>query len=231
MKNKFSITTVVSLLLISVLFNVIIFLCYPEDVFDTASFWLVWIFTFPINLIFASAVSLYAGAKNKDTAVRVPPVIHISGIFTLIYFAVGGILMLIEFDSVTFPLIAELVITIVYIVLLMFVLTGVGYIEKSQEYTKQKVTYIRLLEADIKSVYSYVTNDEIKQKLEKLAEKVRFSDPMSHPSLAECENQIEKNVAYIVATVKMDGGSDISKIITDVEALIDYRNDRCKLLK
>ena len=231
MKNKFSLTTVVSLLLISALFNVIIFLCYPDDLFYTTAFWLVWAFTFPVNIIFASGIAFYCGAKNKDAAVRVPPVAPIAGIFTPIYLVVGGIMMLIEFDSITFPLILELVITVAYIVILMVMLTGVGYIEKNQAYTKQKVTYIRLLEADVKSVYAYVANDDTKKKLEKLAEKIRFSDPMSHPSLADCESQIEKTVAYIVATLRVDGGADVSKNITDVEALIDYRNDRCKILK
>ena len=216
--------------MVSILLNVIIFLCYPENVFDTVSFWMVWAFTFPLNLIFASSAVFYVGAK-KDVAVRVPSIIPAVSVFTVIYLVIGGIFMLIEFDSVIFPLIVELIITVAYIVVALFLLSGVGYIEKSQNYTKQKVIYIRLLEADVKSVLSFVANDETKKKLEDLAEKIRFSDPMSHTSLADCESEIQKNVMYIVAAIRSDGGADISGQIASVEALIDYRNERCKILK
>ena len=74
-------------------------------------------------------------------------------------------------------------------------------------------------------------NGERLSLLKKLAEKIRFSDPMSHESLSSCEKEIEEAVRYIVATLRADPDADVSKKISEVQALLEYRNDRCKILK
>lgn len=231
MKNKFSIFTILSLLLISILLNVIVFTCYSEEAFELSSFWTVWIFTFPVNFILATMATLYVGVKNKDFSVRFPPVMYVISLFSLAYFVMGMWLMAIASDATTLPLILELALTFIYIIILVFVVFGIGYIEASRKYTKKKIMYIGLLESDVKSVISYAKNEGLKKDLEKLAEKIRFSDPMSHPSLGDCEEEISRAVALIVAAVKSNGNADISSKINEVETLIDFRNSRCRLLK
>jgi hypothetical protein len=87
------------------------------------------------------------------------------------------------------------------------------------------------MRADIENCLVYATDENTKAQLVKLAEKIRFSDPMSHDSLANCEKELEEAILLISSTLKADGSADVSNHIKRAEALIDYRNQRCILLK
>ena len=69
------------------------------------------------------------------------------------------------------------------------------------------------------------TNAEIKSMLMKLAEKIRFSDPMSSEKLVDLEKTISNKAAELkIAENKMT-------IITELDSLITERNKRVKMLK
>lgn len=231
MKHKFALIIIISALLIAVALNAVLYLIMPERFLASPAFSIVWIFTFPVNLLLTGASTLYVSVKNKDSAVRFPPVMSICCLFSILYFAVGCKLMTIPFLTANVPLAVEIVITTLYVIFLLSVFFGVGYIETVQGYTKKKVQYIGLLEADVKSTLSYVTNPQTRSDLEALAEKIRFSDPMSHESLAGCETEISRAVSNIVSAVRTDPDADVSGDIAKIRTLLDYRNDRCRLLK
>ncbi len=230
MKSKFAIATLSSLLIIAVVLNIVIFLLVPEEIIALGSFKVVWIFTFPVNFIMAFIAVVYVSKKNSDVVLRVPPIMYITYAFAFAYFAVGTKLMSVHFDSVKIPLAIMLVIFAAHVIVFLFATLGVGYMASNQYRTQKKIIYIRLLEADLNNAAS-VCEGENKEKLLKLAEKIRFSDPMSHDMLANCEAEIEEAVRYVVATVKAEPTADVSKKISEIESLLVYRNERCKLLK
>ena len=231
MKSKFATATIISLLLIALALNVLIFMLAPDGVLELGSFWVVWTFTFPINFLMAMFAVWFATKKSTEAIVRIPTIMYVTYVFAAIYFAVGTKLMIVHWDSVKIPLAIEIVITIAYIIAFTFMALSVGYMEATQGRMKKKLMYIGLLETDVKSTLAFVSDADTKARLQKLAEKIRFSDPMSHDSLASCEQEIETLVRYVVATLRADGTADVSKKITEIEALIDYRNERCKILK
>ena len=60
---------------------------------------------------------------------------------------------------------------------------------------------------------------------EQLAEKIRFSDPMSNEQLAVLEDKIS------LAVENLKSSDDKMKIIEDLNLLLDERNRKCKILK
>lgn len=64
-----------------------------------------------------------------------------------------------------------------------------------------------------------------KEQLEQLAEKIRFSDPMSNEQLAVLEDKIS------LAVENLKSSDDKMKIIEDLNLLLDERNRKCKILK
>ena len=69
------------------------------------------------------------------------------------------------------------------------------------------------------------TDAETKAALKKLAEKVRFSDPMSHEMLGELESRISAKVE------EMKTATDKKALIEEVATLLTERNKKCKILK
>ena len=65
----------------------------------------------------------------------------------------------------------------------------------------------------------------IKAELAKLAEKIRFSDPVSSDALAEIETEIANKIKEI------ETSKDKLAIIAVTTALVEERNKKAKILK
>ena len=93
-----------------------------------------------------------------------------------------------------------------------------------QRYRK-KVFYIRELQADVELLADNESDAAVKTVLTHLAEKIRFSDPMSNEQLADLENKISVKVMELKTAVNK------VEIITELTSLLDERNKKCKNLK
>ena len=98
-------------------------------------------------------------------------------------------------------------------------------IERVENKVNTKVSYIRNMQTEVEMLAEIETNLEVKEKLKELAEKIRFSDPMSNEKLQALENNIAEEI-------KAFGRSeDKIKSIEKIETLVTQRNKMCKNLK
>lgn len=102
---------------------------------------------------------------------------------------------------------------------------GAKEIGRVDEKVKIKRYFIESLQVDIEMLAESESDSEIKTALKKLAEKVRFSDPMSHEMLGELESRISAKVEELkIAT-------DKKALIAAIDLLLLERNKKCKILK
>ena len=102
-----------------------------------------------------------------------------------------------------------------------------GKIDKSEQYTAEKVIFIKQLKLKLESIE---TDDvELAKKIKELAEDVRFSDQMSHSKLAEIESELDSVVDALI-----ESASDIenaSALCGKAAKLLKTRNEHCKMYK
>ena len=98
-------------------------------------------------------------------------------------------------------------------------------INRVEEKVNQKVFYIRELQADVEILAEQEQNPEIKTSLTRLAEKIRYSDPMSNVALADLEARIREKVTALRTT------DHKLEIITELDLLLAERNRKAKILK
>lgn len=235
MYKKLTVFSFLPSIVICVLLNLILFFTVPAYRLASPVFWIAWVFTFPVNIGIAVPVWIFAHkkatARREDTITYLPLITYIIWIATGLYLVSGVALM---YAPVLSPIVAILVdgiITCVYGLALYYAFFVANRISDSQTETKQKVQYIRLLQSDLESCFYNVKDEELLSKLRSLSEKIRFSDPMSHPSLADCEAELSVAVKMIVRKVNSSDVSDIEVDISKANSLLDYRNDRCRVLK
>ncbi|MBO5701046.1 MAG: hypothetical protein J6S71_01275 [Clostridia bacterium] len=235
MKKKLTFFSFIPSIIICVILNVILFLTVPSLRLASPVFWIAWTFTFPINITIAVLIWIYIHTKkmtrNEDTITYLPLVTYIILIATGVYLVSGIALM---YPPVKFPIVAVLVdgiITCIYGLALYYAFFIANRISDTQKETKQEILYIRLLQSDLESCFYNVKDEALLSKLRKLSEQIRFSDPISHPSLDDCEAEISKAVKIIVRKACASEFSDIEEDITKASSLLEYRNSRCKLLK
>lgn len=220
MKNKK--TAYLILAIAFVVFNVIALVIPVER---TASFWITYAFT---NIAFVIQPVIWpVSFKNADTLKAKflgIPIIHIGIVYL--------ILQLVAFAVICITPVESWLSVVIGIVLLGFTLIGVvaasfskKVISDTDAKVKGKVTYIKALQAEMELIADAEKDPVIKTELQKLAEAIRYSDPMSDHSLADIEKAIYEKVS------ELKSAGDKTQLISAISNLIAERNKKCKLLK
>lgn len=205
------------------LLNVIAF-SVPTD--KTATFWITYAFTviaFAVQVgIWQIAFKSNAGLKSKFLGI---PIISV-GIIYLVAQIIAFTVFLI------FPVIASWIAVIVCAVIFglsatALIGTEVGRkeIDRVEGKVGKGVFYIKSLQADIELLAMSEADDGTKERLIKLAQMIRFSDPMSSDKLSDIEAKISGKVA------ELRNAENKSELIEEIELLLTERNKKAKLLK
>ena len=186
-----------------VLFNVVAF-TIPSD--KTSTFWIAYVFTV---VAFASQILIWKLAfKGTDTLKSKflgIPLISVGFTYLIVQIIAFSIFM-------AFPLAPSWVVIVVCALILgisaiclIGTETGREEISHVEGKVEKKVFYIKSLQVDIEMLASAETDADTKTALTKLAEKIRFSDPMSNEALADLEAEIADKVKELkTAETKME---------------------------
>ena len=221
--KKNNLMSYLALGIVFALFNVIAFVI-PTD--KTTTFWTAYAFSV---VAFAVQIPLWKIALGKKDTLKSKflgiPVIHVGITYLIIQLIAFAVFMI-------FPMLpAWLAVVVCAIILAISVLcaiagqAGANEINRIEEKIKVKRAFIQFLQTDIEMLVESETDAEIKAALSKLAEKVRFSDPMSHEMLGELESRISTKVE------EMKTAADKKALIGEIEILLIERNKKCKILK
>ena len=96
---------------------------------------------------------------------------------------------------------------------------------------KEKTFFIKSLTIDAETLMSRANDDAIKAECRKVAEALRYSDPMSSSALASAESQISVKFAELSAAVAENDKEKSAVAVKEILVLIEDRNKKCKLLK
>ncbi len=221
--KKNSLMSYLALGIVFALFNVIAFVI-PTD--KTATFWATYAFSV---VAFAVQIPLWKIAFGKKNTLKSKflgiPVIHVGVIYLIIQLIAFAIFMVFPTLPVWLAVIVCAIILAISALCAIAGQAGADEINRVEEKIKVKRAFIQFLQTDIEMLYESETDAETKTALSKLAEKVRFSDPMSHEMLGELETKITAKVEELKTT------ADKKAIISEIELLLTERNKKCKILK
>lgn len=213
-------------LILGILFAVISIIAFAVPTQKTATFWLAYAFTV---VAFAAQILIWKTALGKDEALKSKflgyPILHIGIVYLIVQLVAFAVFLFVPTAPVWITVVVCVLIAGISAICMIAADTGRSEIERVEAKVQKKVFYIRSLQVDVELLANKETNAEIKVALTQLAEKIRFSDPMSHEQLADLEAQIATNVSDLkTATNK-------AEIIIEILSLLDERNKKCKILK
>ena len=204
-----------------VLFNVIAF-AVPTT--KTATFWTAYAFT---TIAFASQIVIwkfeFKGADTLKSKFLGIPLISVGITYLIVQIIAFVIFMALPLTASWIAIVVCALILGVSAICLIGTETGREEINRVEEKVEKKVFYIKALQVDIEMLASTETDADIKSALTKLAEKIRFSDPMSNDALADPEAEISAKVKELKTAENKAG------IITVLDSLITERNKKAKL--
>lgn len=221
MKNKNLIYAILCILFI--LLNVVVF-AIPTD--KTGTFWVAYVFTV---VAFALQVPVWEKSlKQKDTLKR--KFLGISTVHVGIVSLILQVIALAVFIAVpTLPSWAAVVVCAIIFGLstICLVSSGIGVreISRVEEKVLEKTFFIKELQTNVELIAEAETDNETKTMLKQLAEKIRYSDPVSSEKLADLENRISAKAEGLKTA------DNIIESISELNMLLDERNKKCKILK
>lgn len=220
-KNKGMAYTVLGILF--VLFNTLAFVI---PTVKTSTFWIVYAFT-----IIAFAVQIvvwrlaFGKAETPKSRFLGLPIIHIGIVYLIAQLIAFAVFMANPVLQAWIAVVVSVLILGISAICLIATEAGRDEINRVEEKVQQKVSYIKVLQADVKILAEQETDKDIKTALAKLIEAIRFSDPMSNEILTEVETQIKNKVA------ELKTAENKSAIITELNLLLTERNKKAKILK
>ncbi|MBE7079832.1 MAG: hypothetical protein E7371_01185 [Clostridiales bacterium] len=230
MKKLGKFIILLSMVLLCGLVNLIVFLTIDQARLETTAFWVAWGFATPWTLLSALVLHLWAGKKQGEEVLRMPVAYYLCAIFGVLYLVVGLIFMYANIETLTALIIIEAIITVIYLIAVMYSMNTTDSIAKEEKVTKQKVFFIRMLASNVNTCLPMATDETVRAQLETLADNIRFSDPMSHQALAVIEGELANTIDEI--TLKLtDGNQDVSALIKKAEMQLSRRNAQCAMLK
>lgn len=206
-----------------VLFNVIAF-AIPTA--KTATFWVAYTFS---AIAFASQIVIwkfaFKGADTLKSKFLGIPLISVGITYLVIQIIAFAVFMALPLAASWIAIVVCALILGISGICLIGTETGREEINRVEEKVEKKVFYIKSLQVDVEMLASAETDAETKAALTKLAEKIRFSDPMSSEALADLEAEIAANVK------ELKTAENKAEIIKVLDSLITERNKKAKLLK
>ena len=223
MMKKNNLMSYLSLGIVFVLFNVIAFVV-PTD--KTATFWTAYAFSV---VAFAVQIPLWKIAFGKKDTLKSKflgiPVVHVGITYLIIQLIAFAVFMIFPTLPVWLAVVVCAIILAISALCAIAGQAGANEINRVEEKIKVKRAFIQFLQTDIEMLVESETDSETKAALKKLAEKVRFSDPMSHEMLGDLESRITAKVE------EMKTAADKKVLVGEVEALLVERNKKCKILR
>lgn len=225
---------VMILCILIIVFNLISFLIPVRSV-HPASFWCADLFmVLAIAFQYYTAVSAFDKYQGMLSKVYGCPVLGVSMRYLTWQAIVSVIVIVLCAFGVMVPIWLVLILGIGLFAYACIGLIGFEQnreiIENLEESFRAQTSFMQGFAADVRSMIALTEDEETKKKLEKLAEEIRYSDPVSSDEISEQENMIKRKCADLIAAITYQEPS-INERIREISMLLARRNELCRIYK
>lgn len=230
--NKNMKTAAIMLAIAFVVYNVILFVA-AGFVDHNAVFWLSWVFVL-LGFVTMAIVGVFLGEEGlhmRDWIFGFP-MLRYTYIYIIGELVLSVIFMLCEHTaSWKLAFILQFILICIYLVFVVGCFFAKRTIHEVKTNTKDKTTFIRMLRVDAEMLVEKCNDAETKALCQKLAEDIRFSDPMSNEALFELEKEITLAVSSCNDAIAAGDLETAKELCGKASVLLTERNKKCKVLK
>lgn len=213
-------------------YHVILFVLYGFSG-HTAVFWTSWVFMLAAftAMIVSLTVLGQRGMFLRDWLFGFPIIKH-STVFLIVELVASGVFILLE-ESI--PL--GLAFAVQFLLLCVYGICAIScFLTKetiNDVHTKvsDKTRFIKLLRSDVEMLVEKCSDPATREECLKLAEAIRYSDPMSSEALFELEKDLALTISECDKAVAVQDFTAAKELCAKAKLLLAERNKKCKALK
>lgn len=215
------------------LYNVLLFVIAGFN-YHGSPFWISYAFMLTaFGSIGVNAVLIKnRNLQPKDFMFSFPMLRHCA-IFFVVELILSTVFMLLDSSDVSWILtfVPQCLALAIHVVLIVSCYMAHDTIKEIGNKVKDNTNYIKLLQVDIEMVAQKCTHPETKTAFERLAEDVRYSDPMSNDYLFELEKEITLAISNADLCVNQNDYATAMVLCKRAKMLLEERNKKVKALK
>lgn len=212
--------------ILGILFILVSVIAFAVPAAKTAAFWISYGFAV---IAFAAQLIIWKAALGRSESLKSKflgfPVVHIG----IVYLIVQVIAFIVFLSIPTLPVWSAVVVCAVVagVSAVCMIASDVGRseIERVSVKVREKTFYIKQLQTEVELLAGAETDAATKSELAQLAEKIRYSNPMSDEQVADIEDRITAKIA------ELKSSTDKTEIINELNSLLDERNRKIKISK
>ena len=213
-------------LILGILFVLVSAIAFAVPLAKTAAFWISYGFAV---IAFAAQLIIWKAALGRSESLKSKflgfPVVHIGIVYLIVQVIALAVFLFIPTLPIWSAVVVCAVVAGVSAVCMIASDVGRSEIERVSAKVREKTFYIKQLQTEVELLAGAETDAATKSELAQLAEKIRYSDPMSDEQLADIEDRITAKIA------ELKSSTDKTEIINELNSLLDERNRKCKLLR
>ena len=212
--------------ILGILFALVSLIAFAVPTAKTAAFWIAYGFT---AAAFAAQTGIWKAALGKEDELKSKflglPILHIGIVYAVLQLVTLAVFMFVPALPAWSAIVISAAVAGISAVCMISADAGRREIGRVEAKVWEKVFQIRELQADVEQLAGSEADAETKAALSQLAEKLRFSDPVSHEQLTDLEAQITEKVSALKAA------DNKGEILAEIHSLLDERNRKTKILK
>lgn len=215
--------------LVFVMFNIIIFLLFGFSN-HTSTFWLTYAITInAFNMVAVAIFKLFDTGTNFKNVIWGFSSIHLSYTYLAAQTVIAFVFMFNESFSYKICLIPQLILFTLFVIGVVSAYSASEHSIKDQEKTKKDISNMKELLVDILDISNNAADSSLKNNINKLVDKIKYSDPVSSDETLALENTIKNKISKLKANLNEKDAAIV--LCEEISNLIDNRNMICKMNK
>lgn len=209
-------------------FNMLVFIIFKTR---TDVFWISYGF---MTLAFVvQIISMFLSFKRADveTIFFGIPLASFSIFYLVAELCVGTIFMIFQNVGTTIPLVVQILILAGFLVIAIIALMARDTVQAIGDNVKQKVVELKSVRVDVDVLFENCADAELRTKLKKLSDTIRYSDPMTTDAIADVEQRISQKVSELRIYCENSEIEEAKKTCSALELLYVERNKKLMISK
>lgn len=197
----------------------------------TVSEWTVYSFTM-LAFLAVFMETLLARYSEKNYLIIRRPITFVTAIYFIVQILISLVVFLIPDVWNQKPIIGiEILWNLLCVIFYEIFRHSASFIEKQDCKSGEKIMNIRMMYADIWVIGKQCQNSELAQNILKIAEEIRYIDPMSSEKLAGIEERIWNHIGWLQEAVEDKDDQKTQKYIEKLYILLEERRQKCLAVK
>ncbi len=133
--------------------------------------------------------------------------------------------------SIKLTVALQAIFALVFVIFTAIALLSRDAVEGITKDVETKVQTVKMLSVDVKVLEEQCLDKELKAELHKVAEAIRYADPMTHAAVADLDNMISGKVSELKYHCSGNNKNEALQACYQLTAYISERNQKLLLLK